>query len=759
MRWFIPLGLATLAFAALIPSLEIRTDGSALNPIGSESVLFTEADREAFHEREQVLVLISARGDGPLLESREGFRALVALHDQLESMPELGSASVQSLANLEDIVADPERLDVGELLAVVPDDPEAFERLRRRIRRHPLASGLMLGTGGRTAALHIHLDESIERGASLAEIQRSIEAHPLEDFEVRLTGPVVAEVLLGEMVLRELSWQVPVMLGVIALLLFRSLGTLGGVIVPLFEALVVLVWSFGAMAALSVPVTLVTTILPVILMAISITDEIHLLERVQAHLAEASRTGGAAVDRGAVRASLQAGLEGVGRPIVLTSLTTALGFLSFLTASIAPLRSFGIFTALGILLAMLLTFSLIPALLLLLPPTWFLRSSPRVLGAEGPLPFFERIVLARTRFCLGLGCGLVLLALPGIARLEIQDSWIDNFAQDSPLVLAERTFNRDFWGSYRLDVVAAGRREHFANPEGVALVEAIGEMVADAPQVGGVLHYGVPLAQVAESLDLSGPISSLTRRQIADLDTLLDFTSRSDADLKLLAEQKSMARALIYVKSANYQRGSELVALLEAGLAGAPAAADVEIHFSGDIPVALDVVRAIVVNQLRSIGLTVAGVGLILLISSRSGRTLGLALLPVLAALLILFGGMGYAGMSLGIATSMFASLTVGIGVDFALHFQHAYGIARRREPDHVRALRATLQGAGTALRWNVGVLALGFSVLMLSTLGPNRALGVLLAAAMLVCYATTLLLLPQLLLHLSAASRNAREV
>jgi predicted RND superfamily exporter protein len=715
-------------------------------------VHLTRADREAFHERDQVLVLLSAAAGGPGVESPDGLRALRSLHDALDSIPGLEGATVQSLANLRDVVSDPELLTVGELLRVVPDDPAGFAALRRRIRRHPMTDGLMLAPDGRSAALYVHLDEAVERRTGLAEIQRWIDEHPVPGFELRLTGPVVAEVLLGDVVLRDLSWQVPLMVAVIALLLFASLGTAGGVIVPLVEALAVLGWTFGAMALCGLPVTLVTTILPVILMAISITDEIHLLERVQDELGAAAARG-VAVDREQLRAALERGLEAVGLPIVLTSLTTSVGFLSFLTASIGPLRSFGVCTALGIVLAMLFTFSLIPALMVLLPPRWFLRGRPRTSG----LGVFERFAASRALLAFALGALALAIALPGVARLRIQDSWIDNFDPGSDLVQAERSFNRDFWGSYRFDVVVEGPPLHFAGPTGAALLEAIEGMVADSPQVGGVLHYVVPLEQVAESLDVEGPVSRLSRRQIADLTTLLDFTSGSGGGLELLTWDESLARALIYVKSANYQKGKELAALLEAGLAQTHSAEGVEIHFSGDVPVALELVRAIVVNQLRSIGLTLIGVAALLLLYSRSVTTVGLTVLPVLAALVLLFGGMGYAGLSLGIATSMFASLTVGIGVDFALHFQHGYRSARRRGEEHAAALRATLGGPGRAIRWNVGVLAAGFSVLVVSDLGPNRALGILLASAMLACYAMTLLLLPLLLLRAGGAASAPR--
>jgi predicted RND superfamily exporter protein len=264
--------------------------------------------------------------------------------------------------------------------------------------------------------------------------------------------------------------------------------------------------------------------------------------------------------------------------------------------------------------------------------------------------------------------------------------------------------------------------------------------------VGGVLSYLVPLRRVAESLDVHSAVSTLSRRQIADLNTVLDFAGESQDDPMLLSSEKERARSLVYMRNANYQRGSRLISALETGIANSPHAREVAVDLSGDIPVAVDVVHAIVVNQLRSIALALVGVALVLVLLSRSLSLVAVVIAPVAAALLVLFGIMGYAGMSLGIATSMFASLTVGVGVDFALHVQHTYARERAGGAAHRGALSTTLAQTGRAIRWNVGVLAAGFSVLALSQLAPNRALGMLLGAAMLVCYAMTLLLLPQLL-------------
>jgi hypothetical protein len=121
------------------------------------------------------------------------------------------------------------------------------------------------------------------------------------------------------------------------------------------------------------------------------------------------------------------------------------------------------------------------------------------------------------------------------------------------------------------------------------------------------------------------------------------------------------------------------------------------------------------------------------------------ALVPVSAATFFVLGGMGLLEVPLGIATSMFATLTVGVGVDFGIHFLHSYRRERAAGSSDAEALIATGRQAGAALRWNALVLTLGFAVLSLSSLKPNHSLGFLLAAAMLACYVATLIFLPRL--------------
>lgn len=212
LRWLMAgLGL-TLLFASFLPSLKLSTDGSALEPVDSGAVRLTELHRDQFYEREHVLLLLSAVGDGPPVESVRGLRLLKTIHDGLDSLASLGGASVRSLASLVDVVSDGDEVAIGKLLNVIPSDPDALDRLRGRIRQHPLAVGLMLSEDGSSAALYVHLDDAVGRRTSLASIREFVDAHSLDGFELRLTGPVVAEALLGERVIRDLAWQVPLMI-------------------------------------------------------------------------------------------------------------------------------------------------------------------------------------------------------------------------------------------------------------------------------------------------------------------------------------------------------------------------------------------------------------------------------------------------------------------------------------------------------------------------------------------------------------------
>jgi hypothetical protein len=736
--------LFTLGLGLCLTQLELRTDGAAIHPQGNILVEQDASDRRFFHERDQVIVLLTSRAGRPPLETFEGLRTLKQLHESLRELPGVDGEKVRSVASFLDAQPGFGIRTLGSFLDELPEDAEAHRELLGRMHHYPLVEGLFLSSDGRTAAFYLPVAEGHDRGELVTTLEGWLEEQQSSDFDLRLSGPVTAEVLLGRTVLHDLAWLVPIMVAVVAGLLFVSLRTLGGVVIPMVEVLLVLVWTLGAMGALGVPITLVTTIVPVVLMTMAVTDEIHLLERLQHHLA-AGVAAGEASGRARLRAAVEAALGDVGWPIALTSLTTSIGFLSFLSASMAPIQHFGLFTALGILLAMGLSFTFIPALVLMLPVSWFERPEPR--GARRQLHFHERLVVRRPGFAIGLGVALIAAAAPGLLRLSVQDSWVDNFDPESRLVSAERDFNAKFWGSYRFDIVMESEdTRFFQRAEGLRLMEELRSLALAAPHVGGVASHLDAFEILAEAIEQRGPVSQLPEQTQRRLVALTRFVlDRVDLD-QYIDKGATHARARIFVNSADYARAEALREYLEERLPELMERHGVSHHLSGDLAVAVEVVRAIVKNQLRSVAWTLLGVGVLLLVFLLSFLRVLVLMLPVVASLPILLGAMGYAGIPLGIATTMFTALTIGVGVDFALHFSHAYRRELAVGCSTEEALRESLATTGRAIRWNAVVLSLGFLVLTLSDLKPNHNLGLLLAGAMVTCYATTLLFLPKLL-------------
>jgi len=736
--------LAVLSASGL-PRLELRTDGQAVYPAGNRVVQQSAADAERFREPDRIILLVSARPGGPLVASPAGLRFLKEIDRYLRTLPVVDGGDVRSLASLLEPQSGLSALQLaGEYLEEVPATPAEVAELRRRVRRHPLGEGMFLSADGSAAAVYATLAEGVPRREAVEALE--VWAGPRaagSAFDLRLTGPVVAEVLLGRKVLRDLAWTIPVMVLVMALLLYGCLGTPGAVIAVLMEVLVVLACVLGGMGWAGVPVTLVTTVLPVVVMALAVADEVHFLERLQAFQAETPD-----VSRAGRRAAAEAALREMGRPMVLTSLTTAAGFLAFPASDIAPLRDFGIFAAAGILLAMLSSFTLIPALVVSLPASWWRPARRRPSREKGSRPsrFYAWICRRETR-AFALGLALLAALLPGSLLLTVQDSWIDNFDRTSPIAAADRLYNARFWGSYRFDVVLeSAEPRFFRGPAGVDLVQKVERAASAAPHGGGVASYLTPLRVLAEMTGRPGDVSQLPPEDLRTL-MALAVIARNSLDLdSFLSRDMQAARVRILVQDADYRRGSELRADLGRRLEPLLRDRGVTFHWSGDLPVALEVVRSIVTDQLGSIGWSLAGIGLILLLVLRRPAHVVVLLAPVLAAAGLVFGAIGYLGLPLGIASSMFLALSIGSGTDFSLHFFHAYREARAVGADHAAALGRSLATAGRAVRWNALVLGLGFLVLTLSSLPPNRVLGMLLAAAMLAAYLMTVLLLPRLL-------------
>jgi predicted RND superfamily exporter protein len=620
----------TLALAVGALRLELRTDGEALTPREHPVVLRDAEDRARFRDPRTLLLLAHARSPRQPITSPLGFHYLRALHAKLERLDVLRPGGLVSLAALPRLVRDGAAVEVGTYLDHIPEAADEFAALLAKLAARPLVDGLLLAPDGQSALFVLPLSEATSVGDAVASLEEFVAGAADADFELLLGGPLVAETSLGGQVLFDLALLVPLMVVVIALLLFWMLGSAAGVWLPLCETAMVLGVTFGAMGWAGAPISLVSTILPVVLMATCITDEMHLLERFGSH-----------AGAGSPRERVEASLREVGRPIVLTSLTTALGFLSFTSTSIEPLREFGLFASVGILFAMLLSFTLIPAAIVLLPERLFERA-PRRIGARWQSRL-GALAAGRPGACFALAVAALVLVVPGVFSLRVSDSWVENFDPDAELVRADRLINRSFWGTYRLDIVLEAEPGYFSDPPGIALLERVCDVAASAPHVGGCESPLSALEGLAEVMGAALPLSALPAERVWDLITLAGLSEGGGLAHSL---GDAATRIRLYVRSPDYEKARELMDHLARVLPPILADTGVQHHLGGELAVTSALVESIVYNQLRSIGWTLITIAVLLVVLARSLSAL-IAVIPVIAASLGLFGH-GPAGIGSG---------------------------------------------------------------------------------------------------------------
>lgn len=884
----IVLVLAGLVVAAIAPGLlrlELRTDGHALVPPDSPEIHFDELVRSEFDAQDLFVIVI--RPEHPSgVYNPDTLGLIHALTLAIQALPEVEPENVASLDTEYNHRVRTGTLKFRRLLEPLPKDSKDCELLRADVAKIALYVGTIVTQDGSAASILVGVPRGVARPALYARLRALVREHAPAGEQINVIGAPVAESLLGTHILEDLGvprrllgqWANPeppaaghgplsvyrlrrlvarhvglmpiavLMMAVVFVVSFRSLTA---ALLPLIEIGAALVFVFGLMGWLGVPIYLTIAVMPVILTAIGVADEIHVFARYVQELR--TRAGGH-------HDALRAALDEMWLPVVKTSVTTTVGFLSFALSPIPPVQAFGIFTAVGILFCMLWSLTVIPASLALAPPAWFVRSrgsSPTGTRSPGErlCAWIARCAVRRRRIVLPLAALVACAAPLGLRRVVVQDSWIDGFAPDSVFYQATQAFNKQFLGMHVLLVrvatphdtftgsVPLGQVEHHsillpatvaedperlvgqrivlrrvmgtdgqnsaANPPPLRRADSwrarIGEvrrtddhltlvtdrrsgspLISLKPQPGDRLEYEIRIQPLTDPAvirrigDLETFIAGQTQhtvggvigtasyirttnfmargvreemRRIPDTADDVEWLWEQYANIRgaerlhqVVDENYADALVTVFLKNANYVDVQALMDAISDYEAAHLAPHAITLGFAGDVAVSQSVIRGIVRTQVRSLAVSLVGVWLVTSLMARSLRWGLYCVLPCAAAVLLNFAIMGWVGIPLGVATSMFAGMTLGIGVDFAIHLLERYRLARSRGATGEAALADAATFAGPAIAIDALGIAVGFAVLLLSQVPANARLGALVMLSIVNCLAGTLLVLPALL-------------
>ncbi|MBP6977976.1 MAG: efflux RND transporter permease subunit [Bacteroidales bacterium] len=729
-RWvtIITVVVLTLFLGLQIKDLRLNPDViSSLPDTDPDAVLLKQISEE-FTVNNMGMVIIETE-DVFTMDVLEHVRMIT---DTLTMTP--GVASAMSLTNVTEISGGEEGLQIGKLVDPydLPDTPSELEDLRNRVYEKGTYTGTMISEDGTSTVIIFTLAEGSDVKTVAREIIQKTKAMNLPE-KVYFSGSPIIATHISDVMIADLKRLIPIAFVLIVLVLFLGFRSARGVIFPLLTTIIAIVWTIGLMALTGFEMSMISSDIPIILLAVCTAYTIHVMNKINQER-----------EKNWKKATLK-GLQYIIQPVFLVALTTAIGFLSFVFGTyLNMIRDFGIFTALGTFFAFLLTIFFVPAIISMLPSTvkttYALDDRIRKSYlSDHYLAPLHALLFKHPKYTLASWGVLLLISLVGIFFIERSVDIKDYFKKNDPTRQAEEIMAKHFGGSKPIFVHFEGDMQ---SPEVLKTMIRTEEFMKESPYVNSTQSIADLIAQLNYALgngrsipDDHGQIeqlwfmlegNELLRQFVTDeLDKGIIISRFTSPDIK---DKKEFGEKMRQFISAN-----------------STPECNIQITGMPFVDVTLD--RSLINGQFKSVTVVVLFVILILSLILKSFQNGLFASIPIIAATLLLFGIMGFTGISLNIATVLVAAVAVGDGIGYSIHVISYFNHAKKQHKDIRQALLDTIMISGKAIVINVLSVAAGFLVLIFSNFVPLQHFGLLMAISMVGSSQGAMTLLPVILI------------
>ena len=697
-----------------------------------------------------LFVLVPKDGD---VFTRPTLAAVEWLTEQAWQVPY--SIRVDSLSNFQHTRGEADELIVQDLYTDAASLTDAdINFIRQTALSEPLLLNRLISPSAHTTGVNVTVQPPGIRTdlevPEIAEFARDLAVEMRQrfpDVEVRLTGIVMMNNAFPEASLHDISTLIPLMFAVVVLvlaLMTRSItGTLGTVLVIAFTVIM----TMGLAGWSGMKLTGASASAPTIILTLAVADCVHIL----VNFIHAMRNGAAKYP--ALVESLRINLQ----PVFLTSITTAIGFLSMNFGDVPPFRDMGNLVALGVILAFALAVIFLPAFIAIMPIRVRQRQTQ---GDKAMTAFAEWVIKRRQMLLWGIG-PLMLFLIAFIPRNEFNDEFVKYFDESIQFRRDTDFTTQNLTGIYTIQYsLNAGESSGISDPEFLAKVEEFAQWFRKHRDVLHVNTITDTLKRLNKNLhDDSEEWYKVPQQRDLAAQYLLLYEMSLPYGLDLNDQiniDKSATRLVVTTKSLSTRNTLEMVDearewLMDSGLARA---GDVE----GSSP---NIMFAHITGRnIRSmlVGTTVALIliSLILIVALRSFKLGLISMVPNLVPAALAFGLWGIVVGQVGLSISVVSAMSLGIIVDDTVHFLTKYTRARREQGmSAADAVRYAFSTVGMALWVTSLVLVAGFLVLSQSAFQVNSGMGLLTAIVIVFALVADFLFLPPLLIRLSGKRQD----
>jgi predicted RND superfamily exporter protein len=740
--FFAMLIISGLFFLEMKENSEMETDLDEYMPQDHPAFVYSDKAEEWFDIKDGIIIAVE-NPDG--IYNSETLDTLKQMTRAFQRMDKIKKDDVTSLYTADNITGTELGLDVEPFYTSVPDSESELEDLRQRVETNEMTHGRMVSKDGTVAVIIAEIEDDVFTQDFYNRIMETVSSYENQRIKVHVAGRPIVEGTMALLAPADMKRMVPIVLVVIILALFLMLRSIKGTVLTMSVVLFSVVWAFGLMALLGIPIYAVTTMMPVMLIAIGVADGIHLFSHLQLFMQKNPGAG-----RHEALADM---IKGMWKPVVMTSVTTSVGFISLLTSEVYPIKYFGIFTAVGVMTAMLFSLVFIPAGLMIfgLPKV----KSPKKRKKEHVHPIAENFTYAVLKYkpvSIFATAAIIVLSLIGMQKVWINSSFLEKFERDSEIVQTDQFINEHFGGTTNINLVLdAGEdgNNTFKKPEVLRLVNKMQNNVEDSLDIVGnsfgLTDFLRRMNKVMHADDEAYNTIPETNEMVAQYLLLYEMSGDPDDLNKVVDYDYAKANVTFQLKSDNTKAINSTLAIINSYSADF-ANHGIDINYAGSGYNGLVFTDLILEGQIKSLVLSLIIIVILLSFMFKSIKVGFIGAVPIMTTALIGFGIMGFLGIPLNTTTALLASIAIGIGIDYAVHFLQQYRVNAANTGDKMLTARKTMNHTGRAISFNAIVVIAGFLVLIFSVFPPTRQLGALVSLNMFTSFVGTVTVMMVLL-------------
>ncbi|TDR22358.1 efflux RND transporter permease subunit [Marinicella litoralis] len=805
--------LLSLITAAMLPMIKIDTDPENMLPVDQVERQFHNQIKADFNLHDMIVV-------GAVNQSPEGIynpkslQALLTVATQTAQIEGVIDYDLMALSHVDNIKqAGPGSIQFEWLMKQAPSSQVDIEQLQQAVDRLPLLKNTLVSSDYKASSIYVPIADKNQSHRISLEIQAIIDSVDSDD-DYHITGLPVAEDTFGYQMFVQMGISAPMAGLMIFLLLWYFFKNLKFIAAPMIVAMATVIMIMGAMIGMGYTVHIMSSMIAIFLMPIAVVDSIHIMsEFVEKYQAESDR-----------ESVIRAVIADLFKPMLFTSITSAVGFFSLMLTPIPPVQIFGAFVGAGILLAFVLTIVFIPAYLVTLKKE-SLDSLRKLHHSKSKLSGWVKgmgqFSVKQHKSVIVFFLSVFAVSIWGVLQIQINDNPVRWFKTDHPIRVADKVLNEHFAGTYDAYLVlqadtAAIESSFFADASVLAplisshVEEAKNSDMDFAQQLNEWLYWAEDQLfdaqdQLADDLEQFIALIDQTNIQLAAFkspdnlayvaqlqsalqqsglvgksNSLTDVVKTVNRELRggaavafdIPDSQAGVAQALlqyqsshrphdlwhfvtkdytstvvwVQLKSGDNQDMSAVVDYMAEHIANKPPNQLISIHWAGKTYLNKVWQEEMVAGMGMSLISAFVVVFLMMVLLFRSVLFGLLAMLPLTLTIAFIYGLIGWLGKDYDMPIAVLSALTLGLSVDFAIHFlQRARDIYAENQ-DFNLTMQMMFEEPAAAISKNAVVIAIGFTPLLFAPLMPYITVGFFLATIMAVSAMVTLLMLPAML-------------